>query len=224
MAVKVASRLRQALSDTVLGSSLAGDGLLIRLRSTSIAILAVVAVVGLGLVAFISQLGWPSVLSGPIPQGPAGGGVVHNDPIALVRATPQTEASTPNAPPAPDAPEVPAAPLPSVPEPPPPSPVATSPEGGVSPGGPPSSPAIPAPAGKDPQPSPPAAPAPVEPAPPDGEASAPAQAAAVEEESPGRSGEAPGHTPGTGPPPWAGNGGRNASGHEIPGRAGRGED
>ncbi len=220
MTVKVASRLRQALSDTVLGSSLAGDGLLIRLRSTSIAILAAVAVVGLGLVAFISQLGWPSVLSGPIPQNPTRG-VVHNDPIALARATPRPEASTPSAPPASDAPEVPAAPLPSVPEPAPPAPVAASPEGGVSPGGPPSSPETQAPAGKDPQPSPPAESAPVEPAPPDDEVPAPAQAAAVEEESPGRSGEAPGHTPGTGPPPWAGNGGGNAAGHEIPGRAGR---
>jgi len=218
MTVKVAPRLRQTLSDTVLGSSLAGDGLLVRLRSTSIAILAVVAVVGLGLVAFISQLGWPSVLSGPIPAGP-GRGVVQNDPIALVRATPQPETSTPSAAPASDAPVAPAAPFPSVPEP-SPSPVAATPEGGVSPGGP-SSPPAPAPADKDPQPSPSPAPAPVEPAPPADEAPAPAQAAAVEEESPGRSGEAPGHTPGTGPPPWAGNGGGNASGHEAPGRAGR---
>jgi len=84
MTVKVASRLRQALSDTVLGSSLAGDGLLVRLRSTSIAILAAVAVVGLGLVAFISQLGWPAVSSGPIPAGPEPG-VVRNDPIAAPR-------------------------------------------------------------------------------------------------------------------------------------------
>jgi hypothetical protein len=85
MNVAVVSRLRQVLSDTVLGSSLAGDGLLIRLRSTSIAMLAVVAIVGLGLIAFISQLGWPTVFSGPIPPGPALG-VVRNDPIAAPRA------------------------------------------------------------------------------------------------------------------------------------------
>ena len=73
------------LSDTVLGSSLAGDGLLVRLRSTTIGLLGLVAVVGLGLVAFISQIGWPGVFSGPLPAAPAGG-VVHNDTIALVQA------------------------------------------------------------------------------------------------------------------------------------------
>lgn len=79
------SRLRQALSGTTLGSSLAGDGLLVRLRSTTIGLLGLVAVVGLGLVAFISQIGWPAVFSGPLPAASAGG-VVHNDTIALVQA------------------------------------------------------------------------------------------------------------------------------------------
>lgn len=85
MSVVVGSRLRQTLSNATLGSSLAGDGLLIRLRSTTIGLLGLVAVVGLGLVAFISQIGWPSVLSGPLPAA-APGGVVHNDTIALVQA------------------------------------------------------------------------------------------------------------------------------------------
>ncbi len=84
MSVEVVSRLRQVLSGTVLGSSLAGDGLLVRLRSTSIALLTVVAMVGLGLVAFVSQLGWPTVFSGPIPAGPEPG-VVRNDPIVAPR-------------------------------------------------------------------------------------------------------------------------------------------
>jgi hypothetical protein len=85
MLVEVRFKLRQALSETVFGSSLAGDGLLVRLRSTSIALLAVVAVIGLGLVAFILQLGWPTVFSGPIPEGP-GVGVVRNDSIEMPRA------------------------------------------------------------------------------------------------------------------------------------------
>ncbi len=84
MSVEVAPRLRQALSNSVLGSSLAGDGLLVRLRRATIALLAVVAAVGLGLIAFVSQVGWPTVFSGPIPAGPEPG-VVRNDPIAAPR-------------------------------------------------------------------------------------------------------------------------------------------
>jgi hypothetical protein len=91
--LKVRTKLRQALSEVVLGSSLAGDGLLVRLRSTSIALLAVVAVVGLGLVAFISQLGWPTVLSGPIPEGPELG-VVRNDSIEMPLSPARSEAGT----------------------------------------------------------------------------------------------------------------------------------
>jgi hypothetical protein len=84
MSVEMASRLRQTLSDTVLGSSLAGNGLLVRMRRATIALLAVVAAVGLGLIAFVSQVGWPTVFSGPIPAGPEPG-VVYNDPIAAPR-------------------------------------------------------------------------------------------------------------------------------------------
>jgi hypothetical protein len=221
MTVKVASRLRQALSDTVLGSSLAGDGLLVRLRSTSIAILAVVAVVGLGLVAFISQLGWPSVLSGPIPQGPARG-VIHNDPIALARKAPQPAAPASSARPDSDALGESGISSPAVliPESVPP-PVAAPPAGAGPPGGSPPSHPSPSPAGKSPEPSAPAEPAPAEPAPPEGEAPGPSHAAVVEEESPGKSGEAPGHVGGTGPPPWAHSGDRHPSGHESPGRPDR---
>ncbi len=85
MPVEVDFKLRQSFSRAVLGSSLAGDGLLVRLRSTSIALLAVVAAIGLGLVAFISQMGWPAVFSGPIPAGPELG-AVRNDPIVAPRA------------------------------------------------------------------------------------------------------------------------------------------
>ncbi len=82
MGVKVLSKVRQALSQHVSGSSLAGDGLLVRIRSTSIAMLAGVTAIGLGLVVFISQQGWPEVFSGPIPANPRAA-VVHNDTIAL---------------------------------------------------------------------------------------------------------------------------------------------
>jgi hypothetical protein len=84
MDVMVLSSARKLLSRSVIGSSLAGDGLLVRLRSTSIALIGLVAAVGLGLIAFISQLGWPGVLNAPIPGSPAETGSVR-DAIALTR-------------------------------------------------------------------------------------------------------------------------------------------
>jgi hypothetical protein len=85
--VLVLSRARTLLSRSIFGTSLAGDGLLVRLRSTSIGLLGVVAAVGLGLIAFISQLGWPGVFSQPIPGSPVEAGTVH-DAIALTRPAP----------------------------------------------------------------------------------------------------------------------------------------
>ena len=64
-------------------SSSAGDGL-VRIRNLSIALLGLVTAIGLGLIVFVSQQGWPGVISGPLPAGP-GPGVVHNDPIALTQ-------------------------------------------------------------------------------------------------------------------------------------------
>jgi hypothetical protein len=84
----VLSSVRKLLSRSVIGSSLAGDGLLVRLRSTSIALLGAVAAVGLGLIAFISQLGWPGVLNAPIPGSPAEAGSV-SDAVALTRPVPR---------------------------------------------------------------------------------------------------------------------------------------
>ncbi len=80
MGVEVLSKLRQALTQHVSGSSLAGDGMLVRIRTTSIALLGIVTAIGLGLVVFISQQGWPEVFSGPIPAAPQSA-VVHNDTI-----------------------------------------------------------------------------------------------------------------------------------------------
>ena len=90
----VLSRARHLLSHSVLGSSLAGDGLLVRLRSTSIGLLGVVTAVGLGLVAFISQLGWPGVFNAPIPGSPHEAGTVHGA-VALTRPSPRIEAASP---------------------------------------------------------------------------------------------------------------------------------
>jgi hypothetical protein len=84
MVVKVASRLGQAISRTFSASNVVGDGMLVRLRSTSIGILGLVAAVGLGLVGFVSQQGWPEVASGPPPQVPLG--LEQNDPIAMPRS------------------------------------------------------------------------------------------------------------------------------------------
>jgi len=81
MGVAVASRIGHALSRLVAGSSFAGEGILIRLRSSTIGLLGVIAAVGLGLVGFVSQQGWPEVFSGPLPVGPSR--VVQNDTIAL---------------------------------------------------------------------------------------------------------------------------------------------
>jgi hypothetical protein len=79
MLSKIRERLRAA------GQSLAGDGMLLRLRNASIALVATVAAVGLGLTLFISQLGFPAVFSSPIPGSPTDPGAVH-DAIALTHS------------------------------------------------------------------------------------------------------------------------------------------
>jgi hypothetical protein len=70
MVVKVASRIGQALSHSLDGFSLAPNSMLLRLRRVSLGVLCLVAAVGLGLIAFIAQLDWPAVLSGPLPGAP----------------------------------------------------------------------------------------------------------------------------------------------------------
>ena len=77
------SKIRQRSWEV--GQSLAGDGMLLRLRNASIALVGAVAAVGLGLTLFISQLGFPAVFSGPIPGNPAKAGSVH-DAIALTHS------------------------------------------------------------------------------------------------------------------------------------------
>jgi hypothetical protein len=83
----VLSKVGHALSHSILGSNLAGDGLLVRIRSTSIALFGLVTMIGLGLVVFISQQGWPGAFSSPIPANPPELGAVH-DAVALSRSSP----------------------------------------------------------------------------------------------------------------------------------------
>lgn len=70
MAVAVDRKRSQPRSRPQAFPSLLGDGMPERLRSTSIALLGIVAAVGLGTVALALQLGLPSVVSGPLPQPP----------------------------------------------------------------------------------------------------------------------------------------------------------
>jgi hypothetical protein len=88
MVVEVLSRFGQALSQHVSESRLAGDGFLVRIRTVSIALLGVVTAIGLGLVVFISQQGWPEVFTSRIPDAPKLG-VVQNDAIALAPVAPR---------------------------------------------------------------------------------------------------------------------------------------
>jgi hypothetical protein len=83
MVVLVTSRIRQALARSTFYSNVVGDSMLARLRSTTIALLGVVTAVGLGLVAFISQLGFPGVFNGAIPDGQGGSVAAVHGAIAL---------------------------------------------------------------------------------------------------------------------------------------------
>jgi hypothetical protein len=91
MGVEVASKIGHALTRSLGGLSLARGSMLLRLRRASIALLGLVGAVGLGLVFFISQIGWPGVLSGPLPGTPTRVGTVR-DAIALTHpgSTPAT--------------------------------------------------------------------------------------------------------------------------------------
>lgn len=196
-----------------LGAGLAGDGLLVRLRSTAIAILGLVAAVGLALVAVVSQMGWPSVLSGPLPQAPET--FARNAAIVAPASPPRGKGKTghsrPNRAaagpvartPRPTSELTAANPVESpAPESPPPSHHPSTPKSqghGQSSPAPAQTPEV------APTPSPEDEPASGEVAPPKGEAPSPPVATASED-SPGHSGESHGHHYGGGPPPWAGRG------------------
>ena len=204
---------------------LAGDGLLVRMRSTVILMLGVVTAVGLALVAVVSQVGWPSVLSGPLPQAP-GPSLVRNativapvaahpnpgqtgqsrrrsghpgPPSAAGTASPASELTAANPV------ELPAAVAPQAPRHPP------APDSGGRGTGPVPSPA-PTP-GVAPASSPNDESGSVETGSQTGKTPTPPVATTPEsqESSPGHSGESHGHDSGGGPPPWAGHDGSDAS-------------
>jgi hypothetical protein len=67
MVAQMLSRRGQWLSKLVARPSFAGTSLLERMRSTTFALLGVTAAMGLGLVAVISQQGWPLLPAAPLP-------------------------------------------------------------------------------------------------------------------------------------------------------------
>lgn len=94
MVVEVVPRLGNKVSRALSGSSLVGDGMLIRLRSSTLGILGLVAAAGLGLIAFASLQGWPGAPSGPLPQAP-GPDFLRNDPIVAPRGAAGAGADAP---------------------------------------------------------------------------------------------------------------------------------
>jgi hypothetical protein len=69
--------------------SLLGDGLLERVRSTSLALLGLSTAIGLGLVAVALQQGWPVSPNLPIPNLPAKNGNVGDGEIVSIATSPE---------------------------------------------------------------------------------------------------------------------------------------
>jgi hypothetical protein len=67
MVVQVLSKKGQPRSRFIAPSRVLGDGLFERVRNTSLIVLGFTAAVGLGLVGFVSQQGWPLIPGSPIP-------------------------------------------------------------------------------------------------------------------------------------------------------------
>lgn len=82
MVAQMLSRRGQWLSRLAAKPSFAGAGLLERMRSTTFALLGVTAAMGLGLVAIVSQQGWPVLPASPLPVAPTEHAEVH-DAIAV---------------------------------------------------------------------------------------------------------------------------------------------
>jgi|GEM_PF-3453597 len=217
MDVKVLSQLGQALSRHLSESTLVGDSMLVRLRSGTIGLLGLVAAVGLGLIAMISQQGLPGVSSGPLPERPPVPFVQH-ETIALPGLAMRTPAghrprskrsrSISRQAPSPAVPadseiggsrQVAAPTDESSPAGPPPASPPTAQQ--------PASPESPAPPATTVAAAPPATQAPA------AESSAVPATTAPEDESPGHSGEHHGHAP-----PWAGHGQSQSHGHESSSR------
>jgi hypothetical protein len=85
MPAQVLSKRGKALLRRPGKISLAGDGLLERMRSTTFALLGITAALALGLVAIAAQQDWPDLPFSPLPGPAAKQGEVHG---ALVAAPP----------------------------------------------------------------------------------------------------------------------------------------
>lgn len=68
--------------------SLLGDSVLERTRSSTFALLGIIAAVGLGLIAVVSLQSWPIVPGGAIPKLPVAPRADHHRPTARVAPTP----------------------------------------------------------------------------------------------------------------------------------------
>jgi hypothetical protein len=83
MVVPVTHNRGERRLPSALKLSVFGDGLLERARSTSFALLGVVAAIGLGMVAFVLNQGWPVTVGGPLPGAPAQSTPVGGGAVAL---------------------------------------------------------------------------------------------------------------------------------------------
>jgi hypothetical protein len=89
MVVEVLSRVGQVFSRSRGGLSLAPGSMLLRLRRVSLAMLCLIGAVALGLIFFISQLGWPNALTSPLPGTSSKVGKVDNAvPLSSPSAAP----------------------------------------------------------------------------------------------------------------------------------------
>jgi hypothetical protein len=82
MVVLVLSRTRQSLSRFVPKMSVAGDGLMARMRTAWFGALGMSTAVGLGLVAFVLNQGLPSIRELPLPNAPVEFGDAQREPTA----------------------------------------------------------------------------------------------------------------------------------------------
>ena len=86
--VMVLSRLGRKPPRFIAELNVAGDGLLDRARSISFVLLGSAAAIGLGLVALVSQVGWPNLLDGPIPGLPIEHVAARNRAVSPAPASP----------------------------------------------------------------------------------------------------------------------------------------
>jgi hypothetical protein len=88
MVIQMLSRRGKLLSRLKTRPSFAGTGLLERMRSTTFALLGITAAMGLGLVAIVSQQGWPLLPASPLPAPPGEQGAIDDAAVVQMHRTP----------------------------------------------------------------------------------------------------------------------------------------